>query len=63
MKMWPRSGSAQSWISSTARNSAARSSGIASTVHEYQRAPAGTIFSSPVMSATLRTPLARTIRS
>ena len=29
---WPRSGSAQSWISSTARNSTSRASGIASTV-------------------------------
>ena len=32
VKMWPRSGSAQSWISSTARKSTARSSGIDSTV-------------------------------
>ena len=61
--MWPRSGSAQSWISSTATNSAARSSGIASTVQEYQRAAAGMIFSSPVISATDRTPLAFTMRS
>ena len=37
MNTWPRSGSAQSWISSTARNSASRSSGIASTVQENQR--------------------------
>jgi hypothetical protein len=32
VKMWPRSRSAQSWISSTARNEASRCSGIASTV-------------------------------
>jgi hypothetical protein len=56
-------GSAQSWISSTATNSAPRSSGIASTVQAYQRAPGGTIFSSPVISATLRAPLRATIRS
>jgi len=36
---------------------------MASTVHEYQRAPAGTIFSSPVIRATLRTPFLATIRS
>ncbi len=33
VKTWPRSGSAQSWISSTARNSTAWLSGMASTVH------------------------------
>ena len=33
VKTWPRSGSAQSWISSTARNSTWRFKGIASTVH------------------------------
>ena len=38
VKTWPRSGSAQSWISSTATNSAGRSSGMASTVQENQRA-------------------------
>ena len=63
VKIWPRSGSAQSWISSTARNSTLRSSGMASTVQENQRAPGGTIFSSPVMSATLRMPLRATMRS
>ena len=49
---WPRSGSAQSWISSTARNSTSRASGIASTVQTIYCARGGTIFSSPVISAT-----------
>ena len=57
VKTWPRSGSAQSWISSTATNSASRSSGMASTVQENQRASGGTIFSSPVIRATWRAPL------
>ena len=63
VKTWPRSGSAQSWISSTATNSACRSSGIASTVQANHFASGGTIFSSPVMSATWRSPLAATMRS
>ncbi len=50
-------------ISSTATNSASRSSGMASTVQENQRASGGTIFSSPVISATWRAPLRATIRS
>ena len=63
VKMCPRSASAQSWISSTARNSVARSSGMASTVQAYQRASGGTIFSSPVIRATFLTPLRATMRS
>ncbi len=63
VKMWPRSASAQSWISSTATNSAARSSGIASTVQANQRASGGTIFSSPVISATCLAPFCATMRS
>ena len=59
VKIWPRSGSAQSWISSTATNSTRRSSGIASTVQEKQRASGGTIFSSPVISATFLSALAQ----
>ncbi len=63
MKTCPRSGSAQSWISSTARNSTGRSSGMASTVQANHFASGGTIFSSPVMSATCRSPLMATMRS
>ena len=57
VKTWPRSGSAHSWISSTARNSTSRSSR-----HRLRRcrrnsaASGGTIFSSPVTSATARRP-------
>ena len=40
-----------------------RSRGMASTVQENQRALGGTIFSSPVMRATLRSPLRATMRS
>ncbi len=42
---------------------ASRSSGMASTVQENQRASGGTIFSSPVMRATFRSPLRATMRS
>ena len=47
VKMWPRSGSAQSWISSTATNSAARSSGMASTVQEIPARLGGNDFFFP----------------
>ncbi len=63
VKMCPRSGSAQSWISSTARNSTLRSSGMASTVQANHLASGGTIFSSPVMSATCASPFWATMRS
>ncbi len=59
----PRSGSPHSWISSTARNSGSRSSGIASTVQTQYAARAGTIRSSPVISATTDGPRIATIRS
>ena len=64
VKTWPRSRSAISWISSTARNSTSRApTGIASVVQTCQRAPGGTMRSSPVTSATLRSPFRRTMRS
>ena len=63
VKTWPRSGSAQSWISSTARNSTSRVSGMASTVQTKYCGRGGTIFSSPVISATDRAPRALTTRS
>ncbi|MBI1331071.1 MAG: hypothetical protein GC166_14335 [Alphaproteobacteria bacterium] len=59
----PRSGSAQSWISSMARKLSFRSTGIASTVQTKYFASGGTIFSSPVTSAQTAGPLMRTIRS
>ncbi len=45
------------------REELGRASGIASTVQENQRASGGTIFSSPVISATWRAPLRATMRS
>ncbi len=63
VKTWPRSGSAQSWISSTARNSTSRFSGMASAVQTKYCGRGGTIFSSPVISATERAPRALTTRS
>ena len=63
VKMWPRSGSPQSWISSTARKSAPMSTGIASTVETHQAARGGTMRSSPVTSATTEGPRSATIRS
>ena len=50
--MWPRSKSAESWISSMARKATSISAGIASTVATQKRGFAGMIFSSPVTSAT-----------
>ena len=58
VKTWPRSGSAQSWISSTATKSAPIPSGIASTVQTQYCARSGTIRSSPVTSATTDGPRA-----
>ena len=63
VKTWPRSGSAHSWISSTARKSTSRVSGMASTVQTKYCGRGGTIFSSPVISATERAPRALTMRS
>jgi len=63
VKTWPRSGSATSWISSTARKSTDRSVGMASTVQTWNRACGGLIFSSPVTSATDALPARATIRS
>jgi hypothetical protein len=47
----------------TLGNETRRSSGIASVVQTNQRASGGTIFSSPVTSATDGAPLSRTILS
>ena len=52
VKTWPRSRSAASWTSSTARKSTLRSSGIASTVHIQKDGFGGTMRSSPVTRAT-----------
>src|SRR5258705_251650 len=56
VKTCPRSRSAASWISSTARNSTRRSSGIASTVHTKYRGAAGNMRSSPVIKAAAYAP-------
>ena len=56
VKMWPRSRSPASCTSSIATKAASVSRGIASTVQTEYFAPAGTIFSSPVISATLCAP-------
>ena len=56
VKTWPRSKSAASWISSTARNATSRSRGMASTVATQKRGLGGLIFSSPVISATASAP-------
>ena len=56
MKTWPRSRSPASCTSSIATKAASVSRGIASTVQTEYFAPTGTIFSSPVISATLCAP-------
>ena len=56
VKIWPRSGSALSWISSTIRHSTDKFLGIASTVQIQYFAPVGTIRSSPVTRATHEDP-------
>ncbi len=63
VKTWPRSGSPQSWISSTATKSAPISIGMASTVQTQYCVRSGTIRSSPVTSATTEGPRCATIRS
>ncbi len=62
VKTWPRSKSAASWISSTARKATSRSRGIASTVATQKRGFGGLIFSSPVTSATASAPTRSTAR-
>ena len=63
MNTCPRSGSAHSWISSTATKSAPISSGIASTVATQYLVRGGTMRSSPVTSATTEGPRTATILS
>ncbi|MCE7893545.1 MAG: hypothetical protein DYH12_28220 [Sorangiineae bacterium PRO1] len=63
VKTCPRSRWAVSWISSTARKSTLRSTGIASTVHTQKRGRAGTRFSSPVTRATWPSPTRALTRS
>ncbi len=63
VKTCPRSGSAQSWISSTPTKSAPISSGIASTVQIQYCARGGAIFSSPVTSAATEGPRSATTLS